>query len=55
MSKKYSYVRVNLIVFAIIALLTGCGGGGGDAPAQTPTPTDSLTWDQGSWQEKNWN
>lgn len=40
MSKKYSYVRVNLIVFAIITLLAGCSGGGGD---EGTTPTDPNT------------
>lgn len=33
MYKKYSYARISFIVFAIITLLTGCGGG--DSAPQT--------------------
>lgn len=38
-------------LFALLALLAGCGGGGGGG--STPAPT-TVTWDDSSWDDSNW-
>jgi hypothetical protein len=46
-----------LFIFAISAL-TACGGGGSSAEVSaTPPPPPAaldLEWDQGSWDQENW-
>ena len=45
---------LSFLIFAFS--LTACGGGGGGSSTPPPpTTADSLIWNQGNWQEKNWN
>ena len=46
-------VRVGLLCcFALALLLPNCGGGGGGGG--TITELQTLTWDQGNWDDKKW-
>ena len=52
-------VRSFLSIFPSVVLflaLAACGGGGAESTATTPAPAPSpqLTWDQGNWNDKNW-
>ena len=56
-------MRGPLTAILMAILLAGCGGGGKSRDAQEPSPdqtstvdqTDpSLIWDQGSWDQKDW-
>jgi hypothetical protein len=40
----------------VLVAASGCDGGGDDPPPQTrnPPPTTDLVWDQGEWDELNW-
>ena len=46
---------LSLLIFALSLVACGGGGGGGTSTPPPPTTADSLIWDQGNWQEKNWN
>lgn len=45
-----------IIFLALLAVwgISGCGGGGGDDGAQPPAET-KLTWDDGSWDDVEWD
>ena len=45
-----------LLVSLTLLLLAACGGGGAEstAPPPGPAPSPQLTWDQGNWNDKNW-
>jgi hypothetical protein len=40
----------------LLAVLAGCGGNHNDReqPIMTPPPQTDLVWDQGNWDELNW-
>jgi hypothetical protein len=50
--------RAMVITFALmsIVLLAGCSSGssGGTPPREDPPPVTELTWDQGNWDELDW-
>ena len=49
------YVRLVIAIF-FASVLSACGGGGGNGGGNQPPPqadTD-LDWDQGNWDEENW-
>ncbi len=47
-------------IYCFVLILVGCGGGGGGgsptiAPSSNPPPpSDTLIWDQGNWDEVEW-
>jgi hypothetical protein len=46
---------VRLCPWALLVLLTACGGGGSDAPAPpAPPPPPAVNWDQVVWDQSNW-
>lgn len=48
-----TYVRL-LITVVFGLMLSACGGGSSPPPAP-PAPVDTmLDWDQGNWDEENW-
>jgi hypothetical protein len=43
------------VPWALLVLLTACGGGGSDAPAPpAPPPPPAVNWDQVVWDQSNW-
>jgi len=47
--------RLLSILLASLMAVTGCGGGSsGPAPIVQPPPPTELVWDQGNWDELNW-
>ena len=50
MKKIFRSISMALVVLSV---LTGCGGGGQAPPIQPPPQTD-LVWDQGNWDQLNW-
>lgn len=50
------------LVGNLLVILAACGGGGGSSAASTqntvsPSPavdSEQLVWDEGSWDEKEW-
>ena len=49
-------MRVLALLIVAMAGLSACGGGGGSsaAPPPPPPPVTDLAWDQGNWDELNW-
>ena len=45
-------------IYCFVLILAGCGGGGGSPatapPSTLPPPSDTLIWDQGNWDEVEW-
>ena len=51
----YQFIHRILTVLTIGIALTSCGGGSSPPPAQQPPPIDTqLDWDQGNWDEQDW-
>lgn len=49
-------IRMFILAFIALALLSACGGGGGEKNPDLPDPpvdTD-LTWNDDNWDEKDW-
>jgi hypothetical protein len=54
-----SVIRVGIILISTMLGLGACGGGGGSAPTSPPPPPPptadtNLDWDNGNWDEENW-
>jgi hypothetical protein len=49
-------LRAILVIAFAGFWVTACGGGGSGSPAAaTPVPPDTqLIWDEGNWDERNW-
>jgi len=44
---------ISLLVVVVLSLgLVACGGSKSDSGTSAPSP--QLSWDQGNWNEKNW-
>jgi hypothetical protein len=39
----------------LIFMLYGCSSGSSNPPAPPPLAATDLVWDQGNWDEVNWN
>jgi hypothetical protein len=51
------YIHPTVVLFLSLTLLSACGGGSSPAPAASPPPPPvdtELDWDQGSWDQENW-
>jgi hypothetical protein len=44
-----------LVIAALGALSTACGGGTSSTNPSTPAKNLSLIWDQGNWDTNQWN
>jgi len=44
------------VVLLSLSLLSACGGGSSSAPAAAPPPPvdTQLDWDQGNWDQEDW-
>jgi len=42
------------VFFVCIFGLSACGGGGGNGGGNQPPVDNDLDWDQGNWDEENW-
>lgn len=38
----------------LLSGLAGCSGGDGDREPPAEPPTTELVWDEGNWNEQNW-
>lgn len=49
-------IRTSILALVALASLSACGGGGKKTTTTPPpTPVDAnLDWDQGNWDEKEW-
>lgn len=45
----WGWCALCLVMLALGALVVACGGGGGGS-----TGSSGLVWDQGNWDENNW-
>jgi hypothetical protein len=55
----HSFFRIGLILFLSLIGVSACGGssGGSDPvnpPPPPPTADTNLDWDDGNWDEENW-
>ena len=47
-------IRVFLVGLLATLALSACGGGSSPPPQQVPPIDTMLDWDQGNWDEENW-
>ncbi len=53
-TQRPSILLRTLYVLIFATLLAACGGGGGSDSSNNTQSDPKLVWDQGNWDEKNW-